>query len=39
MNDTEIPERVYPNEYRGAEEYAVYGWAKWNNIPNRTTWH
>jgi hypothetical protein len=39
MNDTEIKEIVYPSEFNGAEEYAVYGWAKWHNIKNRAGCH
>lgn len=26
-------------EAAGAEEYAVYGWAKWDNLPEKQAWH
>nr|AWX67867.1 carboxy-terminal crystallin fold protein [Philasterides dicentrarchi] len=29
----------YPWEFNGAEEYAVWGWAKWTPVRPRATWH
>lgn len=31
--------KILDIEAAGAEEYAVYGWAKWANIPDKQTWH
>jgi len=26
-------------DVEGAEEYGIYGWAKWEHIPNKGAWH
>lgn len=38
----DVPEgqfKEFPVEGRGAEEYAIYGWAKWTATPSRDAWH
>jgi hypothetical protein len=36
---TENPHFSYQDEYDNAEEYAVYGWHRWNVLPDKSSWY
>lgn len=29
----------FPDDFRGASEYSIYGWARWTEIDKRETIH
>jgi len=29
----------FPDEFKGAQEYSIYGWARWTEIPTRESLH
>jgi hypothetical protein len=39
MNEDLGESHMFAWDFNGAEEYAIYGWAKWTPIKNRSTWH
>lgn len=35
----ENPHHSYNQDFDFAEEYAVYGWHRWNQLPGKTSWY
>jgi len=36
---TDSPHFSWNDEFAGVEEYAVWGWHRWNLIPDKTSWY
>jgi hypothetical protein len=38
-SQSENPHYSYQDDYDNAEDYAVYGWHKWNLLPDKSSWY